>query len=360
MLFDLNPKERVSELFGRKSELAELSGAVERGEKLTVVYGIRRIGKTSLLKSFVSEKDFLSVFLDIRQIYYIHKRTVPAAAVYEQILREFTDLLGELGVGVEEQTSILSAYGENNITNLLADINKWCLTRKIKFLLVLDESQYLRFSRKVSYSGIIAWSLDNLKNIFFIMSGSEVGVLKEMLDFENPKAPLYGRFRNEILLKRFTAEESFEFLMLGFKEQGCKVNKVQIDQVNEKIGGLTGWLTYYGHYRTANNMDHKAALDKVFSEGSKIAVSEIENLIRRSRKRYLAIMNAISNDIGSWAEIKAYTMAKTGKIPDSGLDMLLSSLVKFSIIEKDSIGNYKIIDPILREHLRSGSRSMRS
>ncbi len=358
MLFDLNPKENVSELFDRKNELEELSGAIERGEKLTVVYGVRRIGKTSLLRSFISEKKSLSIFLDIRQIYYIHKRTIPSEAVYEQILREFTDLMGILGIGAEEQTSVFSAYGENNITNLLSDINKWCSTRKVKFLLVLDEAQYLRHSRKISYDGVIAWSLDNLKSIFFIVSGSEVGVLKEMLDFENTKAPLYGRFRNEILLKKLSNEESSEFLLRGFKEQSHKISDVEINQVNGKIGGLIGWLTYYGHYRTANNMAHNDALNKVFSEGSKIAMSEIENLIKKSKKRYLAIMTGIAKGMGSWADIKAYTITKTGKIPDSGLDMLLSSLIKFSIIEKDSSGSYKIVDPILREYLSSPSSKL--
>ena len=219
--------------------------------------------------------------------------------------------------------------------------------------MVLDEAQYLRFSRKVLYAGVIAWSLDNLKNIFFIISGSEVGVLKEMLDFENIKAPLYGRYRNEILLKKFNDEESSEFLQRGFKEQNRKISEDEIKQINEKIGGLIGWLTYYGHYRIANNMNHNDALDKVFSDGSKIAMSEIENLIKKSKKRYLAIMIGIAKGMWSWADIKAYATTKTGKIPDSGLDMLLSSLIKFSIIEKENSGNYVIIDPILKEYLKS-------
>ena len=352
MLFDLNPKDNASELFGRKVELEELRDTIKKGEKLTVVYGIRRIGKTSLLRSFISGKEFLSVFLDIRQIYYVHKRSVPAEAVSEQILRGFTDLLEELGISPEEQTRILSAHGgSTEVTGLLSNINGWCSARGAKFLLILDEAQYLRFSRRVSYDGVMAWSLDNLKNMFFIVSGSEVGVLRELLDFENTRAPLYGRFRKEIVLKKFSEKESSEFLLRGFKGQGMKISDDEIREVNSKTGGLIGWITYYGHYRTADGMGHKNALDKVFLEGSGIAMSEIENLIRKSRKRYLAILTAISKEMGSWADIKAYVVAKTGKIPDSGLDMLLSSLARFSIIEKSDASNYVIIDPVLKAHL---------
>lgn len=355
MLFDLTPKENTSELFDRKMELAGLHDALQRDEKLTIVYGIRRIGKTSLIRSFISEKDFLSVFLDVRQIYYTHKNTVPSEAVYEQILRGFTDILLELGVSTDDQISIFST-GENNITNLLSDINKWCLARKAKFLLAIDEAQYLRFSRKVSYDGVIAWSLDNLKNVFFVISGSEVGVLREMLDFENTKAPLYGRFKNEILLKKFSNEESKEFLRRGFEEQSRKISDKEIDQVIERIGGLIGWLTYYGHYRTTDKMNHDDALDRIFSEGSKIAISEVNDLIKKSKTRYMTIMIAISKGMNSWADIKTYTVGKTGKIPDSGLDMLLSSLIKFSVVEKDNESNYVIVDPILKEYLISRSK----
>lgn len=350
MLFDLAPKDDASELFDRRKELEELHSAMERGEKLTIVYGIRRIGKTSLIRSFISEKEFLSVFLDVRQIYYTHKRTVPSEAVYEQILRGFTDLLLGLGIGADEQMGIFSA-GENNITNLLSDINKWCLAKKAKFLLAIDEAQYLRFSRKVSYDGVMAWGLDNLRNVFFVISGSEVGVLREMLDFENTKAPLYGRFKNELLLRKFNDEESAEFLRRGFEELGCKVGNKEIEQVIGRIGGLVGWLAYYGHYRTTDKMGHEEALERIFSDGSKIAMSEVGDLIKKSKDRYMAIMTAISKGMGSWSGIKAYTVGTTGKIPDSGLDMLLSSLIRFSIVEKDSKGNYVMADPILKEYL---------
>lgn len=351
MLFDLNPKEKTSDLFDRKKELAELSNSIERGERLVVVDGIRRIGKTSLLKSFISGKEFLSVFLDVRKIYFVHRRSVPPEAIYENLMEGFTNLLNEVGIGAEEQINILSASQQEDITGLLSNIDRWCSAKKARFLFVLDEAQYLRFSKKVAYDGVIAWSIDNLKSITFIVSGSEVGVLKEMLNYDDIKAPLYGRLRNEITLGRLSSEESREFLVRGFKEQNENITEEQIEQVLGSIDGLIGWLAYYGNYRIARRMSHKGALAEVFSEGSKIAMAEVDTLIRGSKKRYLAIMTAISSEIGSWSEIKAYIMVRTGKISDSVLDKLLSSLTKFSIIEKDAEGLYRMVDPILKKHL---------
>jgi hypothetical protein len=103
-------------------------------------------------------------------------------------------------------------------------------------------------------------------------------------------------------------------------------------------------------------MPHKDALAEVFSGGSKIAMAEVDTLIRGSRKRYLAILTAISSGACSWSEIKAYTSARAGKISDSVLDKLLSSLTKFSIIEKDADGKYRMVDPILKRYLLADVR----
>ena len=351
MLFDIGPKERRSDLFDRKKELSEMSEAVARGERLIVVYGIRRIGKTSLLRSFLADNEFLSVFLDIRKIYYMHRKAIPAGVVYERLLAGFTELLNNLGVSPEDQIQILSASQSFDITDLLSSIDKWCSKRGARFLFVLDEAQYLRSSRKVVYDGVIAWSIDNLKNITFILSGSEVGVLKDMLNYEDIKAPLYGRLKNEIVLRRLNPEESKVFLERGFKEAGQPIKGEEIRDVIEKIGGMIGWLVYYGYYRTVKRMGHETAVSEVFKEGSKISMSEVEEAVKGSKKRYTAILIAVAKGIATWGDIKAYVVIKTGDITDGVFDKLLSSLIKFSIVEKNERGQYGIVDPVLRNYL---------
>jgi AAA+ ATPase superfamily predicted ATPase len=49
-LFDLRPKSRREDLFDRERELSELYRDVGRGYPVVLVLGVRRIGKTSILR----------------------------------------------------------------------------------------------------------------------------------------------------------------------------------------------------------------------------------------------------------------------------------------------------------------------
>jgi len=65
-LFDLRPKTSRDELFDREMELEELHRSVGRGYPLIAVLGIRRIGKTSVLKTFLGE--IKGIYIDLRGI----------------------------------------------------------------------------------------------------------------------------------------------------------------------------------------------------------------------------------------------------------------------------------------------------
>ena len=66
MLFDPRPKERREDLYGRERELQELLEAL-RGEcPLILLLGVRRIGKTSLLKVALRESSQPYIYLDLR------------------------------------------------------------------------------------------------------------------------------------------------------------------------------------------------------------------------------------------------------------------------------------------------------
>ncbi|MEM4514048.1 MAG: ATP-binding protein, partial [Ignisphaera sp.] len=65
-LFDLRPKTSREELFDREKEFEKLCKAIDRGNPLIAVLGIRRIGKTSLLRTFLNETTGL--YIDMRGI----------------------------------------------------------------------------------------------------------------------------------------------------------------------------------------------------------------------------------------------------------------------------------------------------
>jgi len=64
MLFDERPKESKEDLYDREGEIDELKRAIDR--PLVVLRGIRRIGKTSVLKVALKGLDRPSVVMDAR------------------------------------------------------------------------------------------------------------------------------------------------------------------------------------------------------------------------------------------------------------------------------------------------------
>jgi AAA+ ATPase superfamily predicted ATPase len=72
------------------------------------------------------------------------------------------------------------------------------------------------------------------------LSGSEVGLLYEFLDIDNYTSPLYGRARDEVVLSRFSREDSARFLEMGFSEAGLQAPKEVVEEAVEALNGHTG------------------------------------------------------------------------------------------------------------------------
>ncbi|WP_243665462.1 hypothetical protein [Vulcanisaeta sp. JCM 16159] len=71
MLFDPKPKERREDLFDRDDELNKLRTGLDY--PVTLLLGIRRSGKSSLVKVLMSEeKDVIWIYLDLRKYEAMH------------------------------------------------------------------------------------------------------------------------------------------------------------------------------------------------------------------------------------------------------------------------------------------------
>ena len=368
MLFDPNPKIRVEDLFDREKELRVFRDALKRGERLIVVYGLRRVGKTSFIRVALRAYRYPHVVIDVREIYYSYRR-ITNYHIYRAIADYFTDNLkfferigyhvGDIlrrvrglrlkGVEVEVEPTRLPS-----IASLLRHYNKWAGRRGTRFVLVFDEAQYLRYSGAVKFDGLFAWCVDNLENLTIVLSGSEVGLLRDFLRVEDPQAPLYGRYIHEIKLENFTENQSIAFLEEGFRELGVEISREEAREVVARLGRVPGWLTLYGYYRGVLKLDHREALEKVYEEGVKLVYEELEKIIEPSRDRYLAILEAITRGATKWSQIKTYVAYRTGPLTDKRFNDLLKKLVKYSVVEKHR-EEYRITDPIVEYAVRKAS-----
>ncbi len=324
-----------------------LEESIRLKEKLVIIYGVRRVGKTSLLHVFLNEKKVPYILVDVRDI-YSENGYISLPAICEALISEFERFTGRLGFN---ERNIFDGDSHESLTKVLRTINEWSANKRMNFVIAFDEAQYLRLGGKTKYDGIIAWSLDNLSNVGYILTGSEIGMLKDFLNYEDAKAMLYGRFKTEITLGRFDGELGKQFLRKGFKEQKLKIEEAELDNAIAQLDGIAGWLTYYGYYRGVKKLPYSKAMENVYNEGSKIVLDEVNRLLSKSRGRYLSLLKAIAEGIGSWAEIKRYITAKSGSISDTRLSSLLDSLIKFGFIEKIE-NTYKITDPMLLHEMK--------
>ena len=223
-----------------------------------------------------------------------------------------------------------------SLTSLLERLDEYASERNTYFLIVIDEVQELRFLggyNKLDFRQIMAYCYDNLRNIKFVLSGSEVGLLYDFLEFDNYTSPLYGRVRDEIVLSRFSKEDSIRFLEVGFNEVGMHPPMNILEEVVNVLNGTPGWLAFYG-YKAVQNKRFDV-LDRVLEEAIEMASGELNKIIMYG-KLYKHILRAVAFD----ESINFYYKDSLEILEKFGADIHYFSLMKDKDLPYDVGGNY--------------------
>ncbi|WP_456421104.1 AAA family ATPase [Thermococcus sp.] len=354
MLFNPKPKTRREELYDREEELSLIENSIEKGLPLVVLLGIRRLGKSSLLNVALNELPFRSVKIDARKV-YSEFGTVPKEAIGKLILEGYIrgstkerakEALKSLrgvrigGFGVE-----LSVDRSVSIHAILERID----SLGERFVIAIDETQYMRFSNS-RYPELIAWAIDELQNVGFILTGSEIGLLEDFLGLHDPESALFGRAHREIRLRRFEGRQSRDFLRRGFEEVRLDVTEEEIEEAIGELDGIVGWLTLYGYNRYLG-MSHREALNRLKEDARRLILAEFSALKKLSH-RYELAMRAVANGRHRWKEIKEAVELLEGKrIDDKNFSNILNNLVRYGYLEK-TIEGYFIPDPLVEHAFR--------
>jgi AAA+ ATPase superfamily predicted ATPase len=102
MYFDPRPKRRREDLFGRERELREFESSVKTNP-LTVVSGIRRVGKTSLI--LIALEDKPGLVIDLRGVGQSRRDLYLRV---EDAVSEFARRRGPLWRRIAEKLRVLS------------------------------------------------------------------------------------------------------------------------------------------------------------------------------------------------------------------------------------------------------------
>lgn len=324
MYFNPQVKDNKDDFYNFEVIQEELKKAIN--DKLTpliAVYGLRRTGKTSLVRVVLNSLGKKYAWIDSRDISSrdeFHKKLLDEI---DKFKRFRIDKLTLKGVGLSL----------NFMKKGLDYLNKH------KFVLVIDEAQLLK---RLHLDNSIAFIYDNFPNIKIIISGSETGMLKSFLGKNNAKAPLYGRAVFELQTNRLGKEGGFTFLKEGAKQAKINFTDEEIITAIKELDGIIGWLTKYGWYRLKHA--HKEALRRTVEEGKTLAKEEFVKFATKAEARYKKIATSIKGG-AKWDEIK-----KATQISDKQLYVLMNRMIDSGFVEK-SEGLYIIADPLLEAAL---------
>lgn len=255
------------------------------------IYGLRRVGKTRLVREFCRDKDYIYFF-------------VSADKPSKSLLREFEIELKSRGL-----PSYLRLINWRDFIKALFDFLEG-------YIIIIDEFQ--NFARIApEFFSYLQREIDENedKNLMLVIIGSSIGMMKNI--FTNRKRPLYGRVKNLIHLKPFNFIDTIELAV----EAG--VNNLQ--KILELYTILGGFPRYWEAIQELE-LSSKSTLDiinELFVSKYAPFIREGFYLIGEERKSYLAILEAISLGLRKLSDIASYL-----NIPETQLSGPISDLVQ--------------------------------
>ena len=345
MLFDLRPKEETKDFFNYKEELDFFVNHLkDKKRRMIVIRGLRRTGKSSLLRVGLNKARVKFVLIDVRELTSLSRKSFEA-----KLLEELKSLKGIPATLLEKIESIEAGVR----ISLKNEEDVWKLLKKLSPAIAVDEVQMLKGTGVETFFAAV---YDNT-NCKIILTGSEVGVLDLFIGKDDPKAPLFGRAYDEIKMYSLNSEKSKEFLKLGFKEVKKAVSQEIMDKALKELDDIIGWLTMFGNLSLSLNPNK--ALKKAMVDGVRMAYSEFESFLYRrpaAKKRYIKLCEILAGKDMKWSDLKrALQIELKERISDSQFTNYLNSLIEYGFIVH--IGDtYSVPDPLLKRAL-TGSMS---
>ncbi|WP_303150417.1 ATP-binding protein [uncultured Cloacibacillus sp.] len=285
---------------GRKRELAALERLYESGKfEFAVIYGRRRVGKTSLITRFIEGKN---------AVYFMG---VESSAM--QNLENLSVNIFEYATGERAEGAFSSFQAALEYVFRLAE--------KERLILAIDEYPYAARASK-SLASTLQLLIDRYKDgskLMLILCGSSMSYMEDnVLAY---KAPLYGRRTAQM-----------KILPFGFADT-CRCFTRFSDTDKALIYGVAGGTPQY-----LLQMDDRLSVEEniknTFLNPSSSLFEEPENLLKQEVREpalYNAIITAVAGGASRMAEISTKTGAET-----SICSAYLKNLISLGLIRKET------------------------
>lgn len=262
----------MEKFIGREEELESLENAWEKdGFQMAVVYGRRRIGKTTLLRKFSTGK---------RSVYYTAIKTTS---------ERNTELLGQSVIEQLEPKMIGTAF--KSLESIFDFLDK--KSRKQRLILIIDELPYFARREESLVSMLQKWIDEKWQfgKLFLILCGSSVSFMEE--EILGGKSPVFGRRTMQIRLDAFDYRQTALFVpSWSAREKAIAY-------------GITGGIAKY-----VSLLDEDKSLDKnivsLYFSKTGYLFEEADNLLTQEFREvdlYSRIIEAVSGGAGQINEI---------------------------------------------------------
>ena len=281
---------------GRQEELKAIQAVLDKKSGSVLVYGKRKVGKTTLiLEALKSSKD--------------------TTVYYECLKSSMQDNINGF-VSVLVKTKVLPVQiGFSSFQEVFQYLNMLDKTLNI----IIDEYPYLKqFNKGETVDSIFQTIIDNnITNIRLFISGSHVGMMKDLLEEKNA---LYGRFSLNIKLKELNYRETAVFY--SDKTVYDKIAFYSVfggsPFVNEQLDSKSDLKQNI--LKTVLN-----PLNAVYAYAENLLVSDLSGSVNAER-----ILNVIANGKKKYGEIES----KLGLTNNGLLSKQLKTLLDMDMVSK--------------------------
>lgn len=309
----------------RSQELQFLERAYARpGSTLTVLWGRRRVGKTSLLRHFCQGK---------RLFYHVGTLATEKLAL-EQWSR---------GAASFFQDPVLGSQSLSSWPSVLAYLEQRARWETEPWGVVLDEFPYLVESSPALPSLLQASWDGGLKEtgLNLILCGSSVAMMESL--FFSQRSPLYGRRTGQWKVEPFTV-----------KDLGCMYPRRSLLELLELYCVVGGMPMYADRFAEGTLLE--SIRREILSKGEAL-YEEVPFLLReelREPRVYQSILAALAGGAQKFGELSSKTGLDRGHLTGYLATLADLGLVRREVPvteprpEKSKRGRYQIADPFVR------------
>ncbi|MBN1889443.1 MAG: ATP-binding protein [Thermoflexales bacterium] len=324
----------MASFVNRELELQGLNRFIEQpGAHFVVVYGRRRVGKTTLLTTWAEQSG-------LPTLYWVAKRD-PARA----LMANLAQTVYAWEHGLDQADIEIHPPSWEAVFQMIAQA-----VGSRRAIVILDELPYA-LQQDAGMGSHIQAAWDHMfkdSQILLFLAGSHVGIMTELMSYQ---APLYGRLTAQLPVMPLSFASIREFLPRYDVHKRLAVYAI--------LGGVPAYLERWDDRGTLGANVERLFLQRTgwFRNEPLVLVSD---LTQRETTNYEAILKAIADGRHNREEIAAFTA-----IPTSAMSHYLPRLMDLKLVERrvpatvplaqiktSKQSRYHLSDPFLRFYYR--------